>query len=125
MGASRLYSLSPERAKALLLEGTANAEDLLCVSGVVHFERAELVGMLGAGEMRVVPPGEELAALWPRVWALTDDDGTTNDDLSDGTEVWWRASQCGAAEAMTGAAPAELADEALEEWIKFFARGLP
>jgi hypothetical protein len=39
-----------------------------------------------------------------------------------GTEVWWRTSQCGATQ-LSAAAPSELADEALEQWLKFFARG--
>ena len=47
--------------------------------------------MLAAGEMRALPPGEQLSALWPRVWALTDDDGSKSPP-SDGTEVWWLAS---------------------------------
>ena len=31
----------------------------------VRFERAELAGMMAAGEMRALPPGEQLSALWP------------------------------------------------------------
>ena len=42
--------------------------------------------MLAAGEMRALPPGEQLSALWPRVWALADDDGSKAPP-SDGTEV--------------------------------------
>ena len=90
--------------------------------------------MLTAGEMRLVPPGAPLQSLWPRLWALTaDDDGANDDDdamraleLSDGTEVWWRATQCGAAEAgqLAASAPSELADEALGEWRKYFAEGV-
>ena len=74
--------------------------------------------MLTAGEARVVPSGEQLRALWPRVWALmNDDDG----DVGDGTDVWWLAAQCGA-DQLAAPAPSELADEALDEWLKFFAR---
>ena len=47
--------------------------------------------MLAAGEMRALPPGEQLSALWPRVWALADDDGSKAPP-SDGTEVRRRAS---------------------------------
>ena len=47
--------------------------------------------MLAAGEMRALPPGEQLSALWPRVWALAAADGSKAPP-SDGTEVRWRAS---------------------------------
>ena len=123
--------------------------------------------------MSVVPPGDALHTLWPRVWALTGVDGvggssqpSDGTDLtltriltltvtqgssqpSDGTDVWFIASQCGAdphprphphphphpgtdvwfiasqcgAEQLNAPAPAGLADEALEEWLKWFARG--
>eukprot|EP00966_Prymnesium_polylepis_P071422 1659217-Prymnesium_polylepis.2 len=56
--------------------------------------------------------------------------------LSDGTGVWWLASQSapsragGAADAPTLTAPAmppatQLADAALAEWLKFFAGHTP
>ena len=90
----------------------------------------ELAGMLAAGEVRIVPESESLrSSLWPRVWALAEDSG----DVSDGTEAWWLASQ-GAAAAGAGAEPSaagsavvaasasELADEALAEWLEFFAK---
>ena len=48
--------------------------------------------MLAAGEMRALPTGEQLSVLWPRVWALTDDDGSKSPP-SDGTEVQWLASR--------------------------------
>ena len=73
--------------------------------------------MISAGEMRVVPPGEQLDALWPRVWALYEEDG----EISDGTDIWWLASQCGS-ETLTVAPPSELADEVLADWLKWFAR---
>ena len=103
--------------------------------------------MLAAGEMRALPPGEQLSALWPRVWALADDDGSKAPP-SDGTEVrwrassrclpwpltlsvapaqvWWLASQCGAEQGQLAAPPpAGIADEALEEWLSWFARDPP
>ena len=60
-----------------------------------------------------------LSALWPRVWSLAD---AADDEASDGTEMWWLASQSGAEELVAPAAPSELADEALAEWLRFFAR---
>ena len=63
-----------------------------------------------------MPPGESLQALWPRVWALA----SKEDTRSDGTAVWYIATQCGA-EQLTAPAQAALADEALAEWIKWFA----
>ena len=81
--------------------------------------------MLAAGEMRALPSGEQLSALWPRVWALTDDDGSKSPP-SDGTEVWWLASQCGAEQGqLVAPPPAGIADEALEEWLSWFARDPP
>ena len=73
--------------------------------------------------MRVLPTGDALHTLWPRVWALTGVDGVGGSSQpSDGTDVWFIASQCGA-EQLNAPAPAGLADEALEEWLKWFARG--
>ena len=81
--------------------------------------------MLAAGEMRALPSGEQLSALWPRVWALTDDDGSKSPP-SDGTEVWWLASQCGAEQGqLVAPPPAGIADEALEEWLSWFVRDPP
>ena len=70
--------------------------------------------------------GEELAALWPRVWALADEEGGRMGPgrravPPDGTDVWYRALQCGADE-LVAAPPAGIADEALEEWLAWFAR---
>lgn len=49
--------------------------------------------------------------------------------MSDGTELWWLASQCGGDESSgeeptqqpVASVPSDLADEALAEWLKFFA----
>lgn len=123
VGGSGFFTMAPEQVEAALEAGRAEPAELMLVSGLVDFRPAELAAMLTAGEVRRVPPGEELDGLWPRAWALMEDGGTA-EDLSDGTEVWWRASQCGAEGQLAGAAPSELADEALEEWLKFFARGV-
>ena len=118
IGESGLYRSPPDEVADMLEDGTATPSDFLLVSSTVEFSRAELAGMLTAGEMSVVPSGPKLIELWPRVWSLTEDDG----EVSDGTEVWWLASQCGA-EQPTAAPPSEIGDEALDEWLKFFARG--
>ena len=117
-GGSGVYVLSDDEGAAMLLSGAVEASDLILVGGVVQFRPAELSAMLAAEHVRVVPPGAALSSLWPRVWALTDDKPGR---VSDGTEVWWLASQCGA-EQLSAPPPSELADEALEEWLKFFAR---
>ena len=39
-------------------------------------------------------------------------------------ELFANASQCGAKDQLAASAPSELADEALAEWLKFFARGV-
>ena len=120
LGESGLHLMSADEGAAALQSGAAEADDLLLVSGVVQFRRAELAAMLSAGEAQVVPPGPALASVWPRVWALTDD--KADEEVGDGTEVWWLASQCGA-EQPSAPPPSELADEALREWLTFFARG--
>lgn len=117
-GESGLYSLASDEVMRLLEAGEMQASELMVLSGIVEFGRAELAGMLTAGEASIVPPGAPLRELWPRVWALNDAEG---DEPSDGTDVWYIASQCGS-EQLAAPAPAGLADEALDEWLKFFAR---
>lgn len=138
IGESGLYSLPGAQVASALESGDLDASDLLLVSAIVQLSRPELAGMLSAGEALIVPAGASLTSLWPRVWALAEDDG----DVGDGTEVWWLASQgaraeiaagCGADEASSSASDrpgsftstrtsSELADEALSEWLRFFAR---
>ena len=75
--------------------------------------------MLVADEIGVVSSGKDLSNLWPRVWALTDDqDGT---EVSDGVDVWWLTSQCGA-EGLSALPMSELSGKTLAEWIAFFPR---
>lgn len=101
--------------------GKATASDFLLVRGVVRFSRSELAALSAAGELCRLRNGAELSALWPRVWALGDHHD--DDDVGDGTAVWWLASQqCGDGEGGSPSVPSDLADEALEEWLKFFAR---
>jgi len=118
VGDSGIFRLPAAEAAAKLMAGDAMASDFLLVGGVVEFRRDELSSYLAAGEMRVLPPGDELAGVWPRVWSLTSEEG---DGISDGTDLWWVASQCGS-EQLTAGAPSSLADDALEEWLKWFAR---
>ena len=120
IGDSGLYQLPSEDVMSMLQEEEMEASDLLVVGGAVEFGRAELIGMLTAGEMSVVPSGGSLNELWPRVWSLTDLEGA-EDEPSDGTDAWYIASQCGAS-SLTAPAPSGIADEALSEWLKFFAR---
>ena len=147
IGESGLYRLSGAEAARKLQAGDAAASDFLLAGAAVHYGRAELAAALAAGQMRVVPAGERLSALWPRVWSLADTDADadggggaadneSDGELRDGTDVWWLASQLAACEPAAEAAaepgeaeprvaaatPAELADEALSEWISFFAR---
>ena len=117
VGDSGVWVLPAAEVVEVLEEERATASDLVLLSGVIELPRAEAAGMISAGEMRVVPPGEQLDALWPRVWALYEEDG----EISDGTDIWWLASQCGS-ETLTVAPPSELADEVLADWLKWFAR---
>ena len=50
---------------------------------------------------------------------------TTEHD-HDFNQVWWLASQCGAEQGqLVAPPPAGIADEALEEWLSWFARDPP
>eukprot|EP00308_Calcidiscus_leptoporus_P000972 CAMPEP_0119379438 /NCGR_PEP_ID=MMETSP1334-20130426/52681_1 /TAXON_ID=127549 /ORGANISM="Calcidiscus leptoporus, Strain RCC1130" /LENGTH=522 /DNA_ID=CAMNT_0007398943 /DNA_START=143 /DNA_END=1708 /DNA_ORIENTATION=- len=112
IGDSGLFQLSSEQLASKLQDGSAAASDLMIVSSVAEFKQGELAQMLTAGEMSVVPPGQPLRDLWPRVWSLMSADG---DALSDGADIWYIASQFGA-EQLAVPAPNGLADEALAEW---------
>jgi len=122
VGDSGISMLTTAEVTDKLQGEQATVSDFLLVRGVVQFGRPEIAGMLTAGEMRCLTPGTQLSGLWPRVWSLTDDkDGTT---ISDGTEIWWLASQCSSGtggEQLTAPVPSDLADDALREWLKFFA----
>ena len=89
VGGSGVFRLSGGEAAAKLQSGLAAPSDLLLVSGAVEFERAELAGMLSAGEARLVLPDSRPPTQWERAWSLTEDTG----EVGDGTEVWWLASQ--------------------------------
>jgi len=135
-GSSGVYRLPGNEAAALVKAGDATLEDFMVVAGVVAVPRAELLGRLAHGDMQTVTGGE---VLYPQLWALTDaTDGARAQEqipleLSDGTALWWAATQLGGAAAGGAAAggaagltmpavPAsELADETLAEWLKFFA----
>uniref|UniRef100_A0A7S3AFJ3 Uncharacterized protein n=1 Tax=Haptolina ericina TaxID=156174 RepID=A0A7S3AFJ3_9EUKA len=104
-------------------------------------EEEELSRLLQAGELCFVPDGRPL---WPKVWSLSAADHVEEDvygsggaSLSDGTAVWWLASQqpsSASADAPAGVSgapdltpppPLQLADDALIEWLKFFAGHKP
>jgi len=122
VGDSGVFILPEAQVVEKMQTQEASAEDFFLVLSVVQIGRAELAGMLAAGEMRKVPPGPHLSGLWERAWSLTQDQDA---EVSDGCELWWLASQCGAEtnEKMAPAEPCELADQVLAEWIQFFARG--
>ena len=120
VGGSGIHILSADKGVEMLQAGAVGAADLLLVGRVVRLGPSEVAGMLAADEIGVVSSGEDLSNLWPRVWALTDDrDGT---EVSDGVDVWWLTSQCGA-EGLSALPMSELSGETLAEWVAFFARG--
>ena len=117
-------------------------------AGLVCFASDEMRTMLDQSELHIVP---DPTALWPQVFALADAVnvagevyGEGGEALSDGTGVWWAAAQLdkrqedgssagdGSSSAEGGGIdallaglqampPAHIADEALAEWLKFFA----
>jgi len=122
LGDSGVRILSSVEVVKKLKTDEATAHDFFYVSSVVQFTQSEVAGMLEAQEMSRITPGEELYGLWPRVWSLMKDDGDKK-NLNDGTGVWWLASQFGKGEQLAGAVVSDIADEALAEWLKFFASG--
>ena len=96
--------------------------------------------MVAADELVVVP---DATPLWPQVFGLCDAATVESEVygggalLSDGTGVWWAAAQRESKKKAAAAAegggidallaglqampPAHIADEALDEWLKFFA----
>lgn len=122
LGTSRIGILSTDQVTDRLGTDDAKLSDFLLVRGVVQFDREELGAMVSRGEMMPLTPGEQLSKLWPRVWALTDDKPP---NVSDGTEIWWLATQCvgdDGTETLSAPATSDLADDALREWLTFFAR---
>ena len=97
----------------------AKASDLMVVTGCVEFGASEMAGFLSAGEVLVVPGEARPADLWPQVWGLCDC-GETKGDVDDGAEVWRLALQSG--DGREASAGSEIADEALAEWHKWFAK---
>ena len=107
------------------------------------FTSDEIASSLAAEEMHLVA---DPTPLWPQVWGLCDAAnveaevyGEAGATLSDGTGVWWAAAQLdkgggGDGDSAAGGGgidallaglqampPSHLADEALAEWLKFFA----
>jgi hypothetical protein len=150
VGSSGLRRVPAEEAATAIKEGLLSLSDFLLISGLVCFESQELAGMLEAEELHVV---EDARPVWPQVWGLADASNvelqsTSDEDgalLSDGTGAWWAAALLeksrgiGAPSAtpppegidalLTGLqamppAP-HIADEALAEWLKFFAGHRP
>ena len=176
VGASGLRRVAALEAADAIRQGEAALRDFLLLSGIVAFADAELRGMLGSGELGVV---DDPRALWDEVWSLADAHAVETEvyseggaSLSDGTAIWWTATQLGraaqtaedggraaqtvedggrAAQTVAGRGgsspatddgggadddegsfdallaglqampPSGLADEALDEWLKFFA----
>ena len=116
-------------------------------AGLVCFASDEMRTMLDQSELHIVP---DPTALWPQVFALADAVNVAGEvygeggaALSDGTGVWWAAAQLdkrqedrssasdgsssegGGIDALLAGLqampPAHIADEALAEWLKFFA----
>ena len=115
IGESGLYALPQETVAKVLHEEAADASDFFLASAVVQFAPGELGGMLAAGEVRVCRQ-----ATGRTICGRACGRSPTRRRVSDGTGVWWLAAQaCAAAGAPPP--PSEVADEALDEWRKWFA----
>ena len=127
VGGSGLRLVPPLEAAESIKLGETRLDDFLLVDGLVCFSRDELRRMLDAGEVHVV---RKPAQLWPRTWALSDARDVEEAGLGDGTGVWFAAVQLdsgddgestGGSFALPVVEMGGLADDALDEWLKFFA----
>jgi hypothetical protein len=141
VGESGVRRVNAMEAAEAIRSGDVPLTSFLLVSGVVAFSKDEMDDMLEAGHLYVV---EDARPLWPQLWSLADaqtlEPESTSERgaaLSDGTSLWWAASQLGGPKVQAADAPPEdldalvaglqpmpaagLADEALTEWLKFFA----
>lgn len=128
VGESGLRRVPPLEAAESIKLGETRLDDFLLVDGLICFSRNELRRMLDAGEVHVV---SDPAPLWPQTWALSDARNVEEAELGDGTGVWFAAAQLdsgggggegkGGSFALPVVEMGGLADEALDEWLKFFA----
>jgi len=148
MGTSGLRRVQAMEAAESIKAGDSSLDDFLLISGLVCLGNEEIRQMLADGEMHIV---EDATPLWPQVFALANAATVESEVygeggalLSDGTGVWWAAAQLekrapggeesdedvsasvdGGIDALLAGLqampPAHLADEALAEWLKFFA----
>jgi len=127
VGTSGLRRVNALEAAQVIRDGEAQLSDFLLVSGVVAFSASEMDAMLTKGELCVID-GREAASIWPQLFQLADavsvdeDDDSDAPTPSDGTAIWWASSQLGKTQdGLQPLAPTSLADEALDEWLRFFA----
>ena len=141
VGDSGVLRIGGSEAAAKIRDGDAKLDDFLLISGAMAAPRAEIRKQVSEADLEVVAPA---AAPWPQIWGLAkvEADGDRS-PASDGTALWWASTQSGGLGGgsdsggggsgggggattlqSTGALPSaigELADEALAEWLKFFA----
>eukprot|EP00965_Chrysotila_dentata_P228732 6196777-Pleurochrysis_carterae.AAC.1 len=96
-----------------------------------RWDRPDLEELLNEGDLELVPKAQRL---WDGVWSLAgmaEGEGVGDASLSDGTAIWWAATNLGDFNADTNddnEAPMSLramptpqvADEALRDWLNFF-----
>ena len=125
IGGSGVLRIGGAEAAQKIRDGGASLDDFLLVSGAVAAPRAEIEKQMRDADLEAVPPE---GAPWPQIWGLANVERGAPSPASDGTALWWASTQGGGGGG--GALPppaalppdvAELADEALAEWLKFFA----
>ena len=151
MGDSGLRRVPAMEAAEAIKNGEVDLDDFLLVSGLVCFERNEMTHMLEDGELYVVEDPTPLWPRVFGLCDATNVEEMCMERaalLSDGTGVWWAAAQldkksssqgggddgAGADDApgavggidqllagLQGMPARHIADEALDEWLKFFA----
>ena len=130
IGDSGVYRIAASDAANLVKDGAAALDDFLLVAGIQAWSREALQALMARGDLVPVADG---AALWDQIWALGGGGGGSDDaaqeasELSDGTALWWAATQqkasqtVGAVSSTQTLPSSRLADEALAQWLHFFA----
>jgi putative AlgH/UPF0301 family transcriptional regulator len=150
VGDSGLKQVPAQEAADSIKDGSTELSDYLLVSGLVCFGQEELETMFRSGEMHVVKDASSVwPQVWDLSdpTKIADEKASSSGNgaaLSDGTGAWWAARLLGKQESrqsgksrsdpgtssasfdallsgLQAMPPAHLADEALAEWLKFFA----
>lgn len=127
LGDSGLRRLQGVQAITLVQSGQAKLSDFLLLQGVVVLNKEKAGQMVANGELSEVKG--DLTRFWPQVFeaangenAVQDEDGRSKGEgISDGKSLWFRSHVLSLDSVRSPPEMKPIADEALAEWLKFFA----